>query len=332
MLLSPLRRLLAGASAIVLVIFVWFALQYFPVGGSGKLVIITVHHGDSMSAIAGELHQAGVLASPFAFRVDSLLEGAPLVTPGVYEFAQGADYSNIRSILSGGPNVPQVNVTPGLTVKEVAIDVAGQVGNSFASTFLADANSAAATSPYNPQGSLDGLIGPGLYLITPNETPAQLLAAMQASFTREAAAAGLSPTTVVMGLNAYQVLIAASIVEKEGYYTFNMPKTARVIYNRLAKNMPLQMDSTVLYALGMDGGKVTPAMLQTQTPYNTYLHQGLTPTPICVASPQALAAVLHPPVGAWLYFVLVNKDGHMAFSNTYQEQLRQEAIAAKAGL
>jgi len=82
----------------------------------------------------------------------------------------------------------------------------------------------------------------------------------------------------------------------------------------------------------MDGGKVTPAMLQTRTPYNTYLNRGLTPTPICVVSPQALAAVLHPPAGSWLYFVLVNKDGHMAFSTTYQQQLAEEAIAAKAGL
>jgi UPF0755 protein len=332
MLFSPLRKALASVTAVVVVVVVWFTLQYFPIGGSGRLVMITVHSGDSMSSIASELHQAGVLASPFAFRVDSLIEGAPLVRPGVYEFAQGADYSNIRSILSGGPNVPQVDVTPGLTVKEVALDVANQVGNTFASQFLADASQAATTSLYHPQGNLEGLVGPGLYLITPDETPAQLLAAMQAGFAHEAATAGFNPSTTVLGLNAYQLLIAASIVEKEGYYPFNMPDTARVIYNRLAKNMPLQMDSTVLYFLGRDGGKVTPAMLQTRTPYNTYLNLGLTPTPICVVSPQALGAVLHPPEGPWLYFVLVNKDGHMAFSTTYQQQLAEEAIAAKAGL
>jgi UPF0755 protein len=332
MLFSPLRKALAAVIGVVVIVIVWFALQYFPLGGSGRLVMITVRSGDSMSSIAAELHQAGVLASPFAFRVDSFLEGAPLVTPGVYEFGQGADYSNIRSILSGGPNVPQVDVTPGLTVKEVALDLTNQVGNTFASTFLADANQAATTSAYHPQGNLEGLIGPGLYLITPGETPAQLLAAMQAGFAQEAATAGLSSSTSVLGLDAYQVLIAASIVEKEGYYTFNMPDTARVVYNRLAKNMPLQMDSTVLYFLGMDGGKVTPAMLQTRTPYNTYLNRGLTPTPICVVSPQALAAVLNPPAGSWLYFVLVNKDGHMAFSTTYKKQLAEEAIAAEAGL
>ncbi len=332
MLVSPLRRLLAALVGVVVLVLTWFALQYFPPGGSGREVLITVHRGDSMAVIAGDLHRAGVIASAFTFRVDSFLEGAPLVVPGVYELAQGASYPDIRSILSGGPNVPQVDVVPGVTIKEIALDVANSVGNTFASSFLSAARAAAAASPYHPQGTLDGLVGPGLYLITPGETPAQLLAAMQRGFATEAAQAGLSPASTNEGLNAYQLVTAASIVEKEGYYAKNMPDVARVIYNRLARQMPLQMDSTVLYALGLDGGTVTHAMLQTPTPYNTYLNAGLTPTPICVVSPQALQAVLHPPAGDWLYFVLVKKDGTMAFSATYQEQLAQEAKAAKAGL
>ena len=332
MLVSPLRRLLAALVGVLVLVLTWFALQYFPPGGSGREVLITVHRGDSMAVIAGDLHRAGVIASAFTFRVDSFLEGAPLVVPGVYELAQGASYPDIRSILSGGPNVPQVDVVPGVTIKEIALDVANSVGNTFASSFLSAAREAAAASAYHPQGTLDGLVGPGLYLITPGETPAQLLAAMQRGFATEAAQAGLTPASTNEGLDAYQLLTAASIVEKEGYYAKNMPDVARVIYNRLARQMPLQMDSTVLYALGLDGGTVTHAMLQTPTPYNTYLNAGLTPTPICVVSPQALQAVLHPPAGDWLYFVLVKKDGTMAFSATYQEQLAQEAKAAKAGL
>jgi UPF0755 protein len=331
-LASPLRRILAGAAAVVVVVLAWFALQYFPIGGSGRPVLVTVHAGDSMAVIASELHQAGVVSSAFAFRVDSFVQGAPQVTPGVYEIDQGASFSSIRSILSGGPNVPQVDVTPGLTLKEVALKIAADVGNTFASTFLTDADQAATTSAYHPRGSLEGLIGPGLYLITPGETPAGLLAAMQANFDKEATAVGLTPTSSVAGLDAYHLVIAASIVEKEGYYVKNMPPVARVIYNRLSRNMPLQMDATVLYALGLDGGTVTPAMLQTRTPYNTYLNRGLTPTPICVVSPTALTSVLHPPAGTWLYFVLVDKNGDMAFSTTYAEQLANEARAARAGV
>lgn len=336
MLVSPLRKVIAVAGAAVVVVVVvvvaWFALQYFPIGGSGREVLITVHQGDSMAVIAGELHQAGVLASAFAFRVDSFVEGAPQVQVGDYQFAQGASYATIRSILGGGPNVPQVDVVPGLTMREVVGDLNKSAGATFASTFLADVTRAVAVNAYHPHGTLDGLIGPGLYLIIPGETPTQLLAAMQAGFATEAAAAGLSPSSNEQGLDAYQLVTAASIVEKEGYYVKNMPDVARVILNRLARHMRLQMDSTVLYALGLDGGKVTPAMLRTATPYNTYLNAGLTPTPICAVSPQALAAVLHPPAGPWLYFVLVDKSGNMAFSSTYAEQLAQEAIAAKAGV
>lgn len=332
MLASPLRKVLAGAGAVLVVVIAWFALQYYPVGGSGKEVLVTVHAGDSMATISGELHSAGVLSSAFAFRLDSLIEGSPLVTPGVYELRQGASFSSIRSILGDLPNVPQIDVTPGLTLKEIDTSIADNVGADFAASFAADATQASRTSAYHPNGTLEGLVGPGNYLITPGETPAQLLAAMQTSFADEAAAATLSPSSALNGLDAYQLVIAASIVEKEGYYPQNMPDVARVIFNRLAKNMPLQMDSTVLYALGLDGGTVTPAMLQTRTPYNTYLNLGLTPTPICVVSATALSAILHPPVGSWLYFVLVDKKGDMAFSDTYAEQLVQEARAAKAGV
>jgi UPF0755 protein len=96
--------------------------------------------------------------------------------------------------------------------------------------------------------------------------------------------------------------------------------------------MPLQMDSTVLYALGQDGGPVTSQDLKIQSPYNTYLNLGLPPTPICMPSSDAIDAAVHPPPGAWLYFVLVDKDGRMAFSDTYAEQLANEALGKSRGL
>ena len=323
----------AGAVGVVLLgVVVWFALQFFPPGGSGRTALVHVTTGESLAQIAAEMHSAGVLASPFAFRVDNLIQGDVQVLPGYYDIPQGASFLTIRSILGGVPNAPQVDVTPGLTLAEIEGDVANEEGTSFAATFRADVAAAATTSAYHPAHSLEGLVGPGTYLISPGETPAQLLAAMQTGFAQEAAAAGLTPQSVVNGLDAYQLVIGASIVEKEGYYTKNMPDVARVIVNRLSKGMPLQMDSTVLYALGHDGGTVTPAMLRVPTPYNTYLNLGLTPTPICVVSPTALSSMLHPPAGAWLYFVLVDQSGDMHFSNTYAEQLHWESVAAKNGV
>ena len=155
---------------------------------------------------------------------------------------------------------------------------------------------------------------------------------MVARFNQDARSVGLLASSSRAGLDSYQLITAASVVEKEGYLVKNMPQVATVIYNRLAKGMPLQMDSTVLYALGQDGGTVTAQDLKYQSPYNSYLHTGLPPTPICVSSRSALSAVMNPPAGSWLYFTLVSKDGTLAFSTTFQEQLQNEALAASRGL
>ena len=225
-----------------------------------------------------------------------------------------------------------VVVEPGLTLREVAAQLSVDRGAPFARSFLGDAVELARESPYHPAGSLEGLIGPGRYVVAPSESPREVLGAMVGRFAREARTTGLSPTTTVQGLNAYQIVIAASIVQKEGYYARNMPKVARVILNRLARGGPLQMDSTVLYALGRDGGVVTHAMLQTRSPYNTYLNNGLTPTPICAVSATALSAVLHAPPGPWLYFTVVNRRGDEAFATTFAQQLANERRLATSGV
>ena len=333
MLSKPLGRIVAGLVVVVIVMVVWFALQVDPIfSGRGKEVIVTVQPGDSMSTIASEMHAKGVIASPLAFQIDTTLFGSISVQPGSYEIAQGSSFSHVRSIFGASPNVFPVDVTAGLTLHEVAVAVADEKGNTFGDAFVKAATPTQTPSPFRTSGSLEGLIGTGQYIIMPSESPAQLASKMEKRFVKQAASVGLTRSTTLNGLNAYQLVIAASIVEKEGYYPVNMPKVARVIYNRLARGGPLQMDATVLYYLGMDGGTVTPAMLQTQEPYNTYLNTGLTPTPICTVSTIALRATLHPPVGTWLYFTLINEDGTMAFSTTFAQQLKEEKLAQSRGI
>ncbi len=324
---KTLRWVLGGVLGAVVLALGWFALQAYPLGGPGRLVSVTVQPGDSLSTIAGKLHRDGVIASPFAFRLDLLL-GAPTVYPGIYRFHQNSSFAAVKGVLAS----PVIEVTPGLTLHEVALQVDAREGATYADHFLTDATAFAATSPFHPAGSLEGLIGVGQYRITPQLTPRRLLGEMTAAFDHEAAALGLTPGTTRAGLDAYQLITAASIVDKEGYYPRNMGRVARVIFNRLARGGPLQMDATVLYALGMDGGTVTHAMLKTTSPYNTYLVNGLTPTPICSVSPDALRAVLHPTPGPWLYFTVVDRSGTEAFATTFAQQLANERIAQANGV
>lgn len=310
----------------------WFLFEAYPIGGSGAPAMFEVTAGESIAQVVDAMAQKGIVGSSLAFRIDLMVTGTPSAQPGWYVLPTSSSFSAARNLLVNGPNAHALGTYTGQTNLEIAQALSSIAGGTFASRFLDLARAGSVPSPYQraPGTSLEGLVAPGLFVITKGETPRDLLTQMVRKFDRRAAAAGITPSTSVNGLDAYEILTVASIVEKEGYLPLNMPKTATVIYNRLARGMPLQMDSTVLYATGQDGGTVTHATEQFPSPYNTYLHTGLTPTPICIPSIEALAAALNPPPGPWLYFTLIDKtSGAMAFAKTFAEQLTNEQLFAE---
>lgn len=332
LLASPWRRLVAIVIVFLACFVLWFALAANPLGSPGRVVLVQVTPGESVSQWGSDLQHQGVISSSFAFRIDTLVFGTPTLHEGTFAVRQRSSFSTVRKVFDGPPTAA-LTVVPGLTLREVQSNLANVTNsNAYATRFGAAAARAAATSPFDPNGSLEGLIGLGTYVILPGESPTQLVDAMTSRFLVQARSVGIVPGATIHGLSAYQTIIAASIVEKEGYYHENMPKVARVILNRLARGGGLQMDSTILYYFHEDGGTVTSAMLATPTPYNTYLHAGLTPTPICQPSLYALHSMVNPPKGSWLYFTLIDKNGTMAFSTTFAEQLRNEEKAAAKGI
>jgi UPF0755 protein len=319
---------------IVALVALWYEVNSHAFGSEGKQVVIIVRSGEPTSQVIDALSNEHVIASTLAFRLSDVVGGTFSVSPGGYALRQNQTYGAIKAVFADGPNVYPVTVEPGYTLGEVAARV-GSVPGHDPTAFERTAASGAVRSIFEPTGTdnLEGMLGTGNYLVVPGETDQQVLLQMVTRFDQGATAAGLSTASAsALGYTPYQVITAASIVQKEGYITKNMPDVARVIYNRLANGMPLQMDSTVLYALGQDGGPVTAQDEQVASPYNTYLNKGLTPTPICQSSVTALSAALHPPTGSWLYFELVNKDGTEAFATTYAQQQANEALAASRGL
>ncbi len=331
-------RLLTTVSAVVVVLVLlfvgWYELQSHALGPAGKRVIVEVSPGESFSQLTSHLSAEKVIGSTFAMKISDLIHGTPTLQPGHYEVHENLTFAQVRAIFSAPPNIYAVDVVPGLTLAEVA-DKVGELPGHSSANFTRLAASGAIRSTFSPAGSnnLEGLLGTKEYLVLPGESDTTILQDMVTVFEQQAATAGLTPAAAsALGLTTYQLVTAASIVEKEGYIQKNMPDVARVIYNRLAANMPLQMNATVLYSLGQDGGAVTPHDLQLQTPYNSYLNKGLTPTPICSPSVYAMSSAAHPPAGNWLYFVLVNKDGTEAFADTFAEQLANEKLAQKRGV
>ena len=142
----------------------------------------------------------------------------------------------------------------------------GQLPGHDQAAFAALATGGTVRSPWQPAGvtNLDGLLGTGTYIVVPGETDTQLLTDMVDRFDTLADQPGPDRGSAALGLTPYQAVTVASIVEKEGVITKNMGPVARVILNRLANDMPLQMDSTVLYAEDRDGGTVTSKDLALQ--------------------------------------------------------------------
>jgi UPF0755 protein len=329
-----------SALAVLLVVLVglvvwgvlWYEGEANP-ASQGPATVVTIPDGASASGAAGALERAHVIGSSLALRIYFVLHGTPVIDPGGYLLPEHSSFSKVRAALGRGPDVFAVGVVPGFTIDEVASRVGSVPGHSKAA-FTALATSGAVRSPYAPAGvhSLEGLLGTGTYRVLPGESDTTLLQQMVDRFDTTAQAVDLESGAAALGMTPYQVVTVASIVQKEGVYSQNLAKVARVVYNRLARTMALQMDSTVLYSEHRDGGPVTSADLALDTPYNTYLHEGLTPTPICFPSQASLQAALHPAAGSWLYFVVVQRDGTEAFADTFAEQLANEQLAKSRGL
>ena len=330
------RLLLAAAVAGALVVgLVAWALAWYEgevhAGPPGATTVVDVSRGASAGAVAGDLARHGVVGSSLALRIYFFFHGTPVIRTGGYAFRRHQSLATVLDRLQHGPDV--LRVLPGYTVHETAGLLDGLPGPGGAAVLAAVARRSV-VSRYEPAGTgnLDGLLGTGDYVLAPGESAVTLLTEMVTRFDGVADSAGLEAGAHALGVTPYQALVVASIVQKEGVYPQNVAKVARVVYNRLARGMPLQMDSTVLYSEHRDGGPVTSADLALDTPYNTYLHKGLPPSPICFPSSGALDAALHPAAGNWLYFVLVSRDGTEAFSDTYAGQLANEQLAHSRGL
>ncbi|HEY5026643.1 MAG TPA: endolytic transglycosylase MltG [Acidimicrobiales bacterium] len=330
------RRMALVVVVLVILALVVGAVAWYQneMGGSGGAsTVVSVTSGSSMGTITASLVRARVVDSSLAFRVYLTLHGTPSVEPGHYLLHRHESFGAIRASLAGGPNVAEVTILPGFTVSEVATRV-GQIAGHDPAHFLALADSGTVPSPYQLAGAtnLDGLLGTGTYLVVPGESDQTLLGDMIDRFNTLAQSVDLTGRAGALGITPYQAITVASIVQKEGVYQKNLGKVSRVIYNRLARGTPLQMDSTVLYSEHRDGGRVTSADLALNTPYNTYLHTGLTPTPICFPDKASVQAALAPTPGDWLYFVVVAKDGTEAFSSTFAGQQANERLAQSRGL
>ncbi|GAA4787618.1 endolytic transglycosylase MltG [Streptomyces ziwulingensis] len=181
--------------------------------------------------------------------------------------------------------------------------------------------------PVDAEGNPEGYLFPATYPLK-DATPEKLLTAMVDTANRRFNGAPVAAGAERNAMNVYQAVTIASIVQSEAATEPDMGKVARVVFNRLERGMPLQMDSTLNYALNRSTLDTTVKDTKIDSPYNSYRRMGLPPTPIANPGEAAMRAAISPTPGDWLYFVTV-KPGDTRFTADHREHRRNVAESDK---
>ncbi|MEU1038504.1 endolytic transglycosylase MltG [Streptomyces sp. NPDC005907] len=178
--------------------------------------------------------------------------------------------------------------------------------------------------PNDAEGNPEGYLFPATYPLDKKATPESLLSYMVATANKKFNGGQITAGAQRNAMNVYQAVTIASIIQAEAATKDDMGKVARVIFNRLERGMPLQMDSTINYALNRSTLTTTEKDTKLDNPYNSYQRMGLPPTPIANPGEEAMRAAINPTPGDWLYFVTV-KPGVTRFTAGYEEHRRNVA-------
>lgn len=330
--------------------------------------LLHVEPGDTLGTVGDRLYDIGTVASTRAFTGAAVGTSVESIQPGYYQVQEEMSaQATVEALADPQNRVGYLEVTPGARLLDTVV-VDGQTEKGIY-TLIADAtclrdldapqapptcrhpqeivDAAVQADPAalgvpewainevqaapDPVRRLEGLVAPGVHNIDPGAEPVEILRQLIGSSTEMYDETGLVASAEQIGLTPYQVVTAASLVEKEGR-TEDFDKIARVILNRLAEPMRLQFDSTVNYALADQEIATTDAARAENTPWNTYAMDGLPYGPIGSPGLDALRAMENPAEGEWKYFVTVDMQGTTRFAVDYPEHERNQSEAIANGV
>lgn len=292
-------------------------LIWEPFGPSTE-TFVEVIPGSSSTRVAQQLESAGVVRSQYAFDLLRWVKRGKLKA-GEYRFDHPASVVEVYDrIARGDVFTIAVTVPEGASVFEVASRLE-QAGIGTRQEFLdAQPRLAELVADLDPRAkTLEGYLFPDTYRFQRKATPLQIATAMVKRFRVVAAEIGLRE-------NVHDVVTLASLVERETAISSERPLVASVFKNRLAKQMPLMTDPSVIYGLQIESrwrGEIYASDLKLDTPYNTYLHAGLPPGPVGNPGLPSLRAAMEPAQTNYLYFVAAgaNPQGRSLFASTIEE-------------
>lgn len=312
----------------------WFVVKPFvasrlapddwPGSGTGT-VRVEVHSGDGSAQIGAVLASAGVVRSERAFvHAAEQDSDSALIQPGIYTLRSHMSAASALALMldPASRTALTVSLPEGTTERDTVAKVAAVLGVPTTQVQAAadDIGNLGLPAAYTLPGgapitSAEGFLFPATYNFDPGSSPSDALQVMIAAFTRADRDAQFSVGAKALAISPYQALIVASMIEREAKFPDDQAKVARVIYNRLAAGDPLKVDASSIYGAilaGLDPAKQDYSKVN--SPYNTYTHKGLPPTPISDPGAAAMSAAIHPAPGKWIYYVNGDAAGHLYFT------------------
>lgn len=343
-LLRPVALFLCVAvvvGGVVMAGWNWINRSFFaPVdAGDSQYVTFSVSSGSSLTRVANSLEEMGLIhnRTVFKYYADFLGYGQK-IQAGDYQVSRSMSMHEILNLLTTGDGIPltrTITVIPGWTAVDIAAYLKSEGIIQDEEAFLSLCRGGEQYSAYYYvqdvlQGGnagqrlyvLEGYLSPNTYEIYTNATPDEIVRKLL-SQTEAAYPASFHERAEAMGMTMDQVIIMASMIEKEAK-TGDFTKVSAVFHNRLNRGMPLQSDVTIKYASGVRRMSLTNEDLNVNTPFNTYKYKGLPPGPICSPSQDAIYAALYPDEqfirDGYLYFCSKDpRSGELHFSRTLEE-------------
>ncbi len=328
MLLRIARAFLSALLFALIIVTAWMVRElYHPFREVGERAEFELDKGRGAGSIIRSLKTEGIVRSPLALTLAyRLFFSDESLKAGEYRFEFPETGKNVLlKTFSGAILLHPLTIPEGLTGTEIGDLLQGQIQPGETS-FLEAFSRTDLVVGWDPLArNLEGYLYPDTYHLPADTTEEELVQTMvtqfQKLFTRK-----WRKRAEELGMSVREIVILASLIEKETARTEERALVSAVFHNRLRLGMKLDCDPTILYALKLEGRTVKRLLykdLKNPSPYNTYLHQGLPPGPICNPGHQALEAALFPAQTDYLYFVSQN-DGSHHFSKTFREH--QEAV------
>ena len=324
--MKPVRALLNTAIAIIVAAGVivaaaglWFRDAVY--GDRSQPAVATtfvVPSGATLGEVVAGLQNAGILAHPIAFRLLARLRNDEAgVQTGQFRFpAHQTSDEILRRLVAGTADAVWVTFPEGFTAR--------QIGARLAARSLVNAvafDRYAARTRLEVAGtrtrSLEGFLFPSTYLVPVGADAARIAHILTDQFFRELPANAASKARA-LGLDVPQVITVASLIEREAKADDERPLMAGVYYNRLRAGVPLEVDATIEYVFPEHHAVITRRDLEIDSPYNTYRHTGLPPTPIANPGKASIDAAFAPVRSQYLFYVYKG-NGHHAFAKTLEE-------------